>query len=101
MLVESTCWHPVPQIDYIANMKVFHFTVQVHDAPPDLDLISDDIYEAGCDDALLHMTGEEVFLSFHREAESLDSAIESAIRDIQTAGFQKCAVIEIEEDPAD
>ena len=82
-------------------MRTFHFTIRLHDAPPDLDLIADDLFEAGCDDTHLHMTGEEVFLSFHRQAESLDSAIESAIRDIQTAGFQKCAVIEIEEDPAD
>lgn len=55
------------------------------------DAISDEIenaiYEAGCDDAMLGIQGGSPFLSFDREADSLDEALHSAIKDAEKAGL--------------
>jgi len=81
-------------------MKTFAFTVAVHDAPPDLLAIQDVLYESGCDDALLRMTGEEVFLDFDRESTNIEHAIQSALRNIHTAGFLQTTVVSIDSDVA-
>ena len=44
------------------------------------------ILEAGCDDALLAQTGGAVFLDFDRAADSLESAVVSAVRDLTHCG---------------
>ena len=48
---------------------------------------ADALYEAGCDDATFGSSGGVAFGDFDREAESLEAAIRSAIRDVQSAGF--------------
>ncbi|MEN6451249.1 MAG: hypothetical protein ABFC96_12220 [Thermoguttaceae bacterium] len=55
------------------------------------------LYEAGCDDGTLGVLNGVPFVSFHRDANSLESAIRSAVADVQKAG---CTVkrAEIEED---
>ncbi|QDT63365.1 helix-turn-helix transcriptional regulator [Calycomorphotria hydatis] len=54
------------------------------------DELVDQLYEAGCDDALVGAIDDHVYLDFDREAPSIGEAISSAIRDIRSAG---CSVI--------
>lgn len=50
--------------------------------------VADELFEAGCDDGTPG-TCEGVFsIDFHREAESLEQAIRSAIGNVKTAGYQ-------------
>ncbi len=50
--------------------------------------IADSLFGAGCDDGTPG-TCEGVFsIDFHREAESLEAAIRSAIGNVRTAGYQ-------------
>ena len=66
-----------------------------------LDVIDDDLaealYEAGCDDGSPFSSGGVAGVGFSREADCLESAIRSAVADVQKAG---CTVqrIEIESD---
>jgi len=46
------------------------------------------LYEAGCDDGGVGRSHRVSFIDFDRESGSLTDAIESAIRDVQKAGFQ-------------
>ena len=50
--------------------------------------IADELFEAGCDDGTPG-TCEGVFsIDFHREAESLEQAIRSAIGNVKAAGYE-------------
>lgn len=42
------------------------------------------LFEAGCDDALLGIHAGSPYLSFDREADSLEEAINTAIKDVQS-----------------
>ncbi len=55
------------------------------------------LFEAGCDDGTLGVSNGEPFVLFHREASDLESAIRSAVADVQKAG---CVVdcVKIERD---
>jgi hypothetical protein len=55
------------------------------------------VYEAGCDDGTLGVSNGETFVLLHREAKDLESAIRSAVADVQKAG---CVVdcVKIERD---
>lgn len=67
-------------------MKKYSFTLILAGALQLTDEIADALFEAGCDDATPG-TCEGVFsIDFHREANSLEEAIRSAIADVQTAG---------------
>jgi phosphoribosylamine-glycine ligase len=44
------------------------------------------LYEAGCDDATLVTRGGRSLVVFDREADRLEEAIETASRDVQSAG---------------
>ena len=48
------------------------------------DEIENSLFEAGCDDAVLGIHAGSPYLSFDREADSLDDAIKSAIKDVQS-----------------
>jgi hypothetical protein len=49
---------------------------------------ADKLYEAGCDDGSIVSRGEVTMVQFDREASTLDEALASAIRDVESAGFQ-------------
>lgn len=52
----------------------------------DLEVCNEDrLFEAGCNDALVCSTNDNIYLEFMREAETLDFAIHSAIQDIERA----------------
>ncbi len=48
---------------------------------------ADKLYQAGCDDGSILSRGEVTLVQFDREAATLDEALVSAIRDVESAGF--------------
>jgi hypothetical protein len=69
------------------------FTLQIAGVDPKRPDYEDALYEAGCDDALIAVVDDEVFLDFDREANTLDEAIRSAKRDVQRAGAMVIRVL--------
>ncbi|ENU18854.1 hypothetical protein F994_02667 [Acinetobacter bohemicus ANC 3994] len=65
----------------------FEFTVYIKDLKASDKCIEDRIFEAGCDDALLCSINNDLYLEFARKAQSLDLAIQNALRNIETAGL--------------
>jgi hypothetical protein len=59
--------------------------------------LADRLFESGCDDGSPGSSCGVVSINFHREAECLESAIRSAVADVQKAG---CVVerVQIEHD---
>ena len=59
--------------------------------------LADRLFDAGCDDSTPGTFCGTPYISFHREANSLESAIRSAVADVQKAG---CVVerVQIEHD---
>lgn len=51
------------------------------------DELADRLYEAGCDDGSPGMSCGVISVDFHRQADSLESAIRSAIADVSAAGL--------------
>jgi hypothetical protein len=68
-------------------MRVFTFTLWLADDERDIDDWSHAVFEAGGDDSSCGQQRGERFAVFHREAASLEEAIRSAHRTIQTAGM--------------
>ncbi len=58
-----------------------------------LDEITGRLLAAGCDDGTIHSTGETLCVSFAREAESPEAAIQSATRAVEKAGFKVSQVV--------
>jgi hypothetical protein len=67
-------------------MKVYDFTVILTNGVELTEELADSLFEAGCDDGSPGSCEGIVSIDFHREAESLESAIRSAIADVQKAG---------------
>lgn len=64
--------------------ECYEFTVvldQVDDQTPGLE---DQLFEAGCDDALINFRGGTVYLDFCREATSFEEAVISAIQAVES-----------------
>ncbi len=49
--------------------------------------IAEELFEAGCDDGTPGTCNGIFSIDFHREADSLEAAIQSAIKNVQTAGY--------------
>jgi hypothetical protein len=50
--------------------------------------IADELFAAGCDDATPATCNGVFSLRFHRQAESLETAIRSAIANVKSAGYE-------------
>ena len=50
--------------------------------------IADRLFEAGCDDGTPGTCSGIFSIDFHREGQSLEMAIRSAIENVKTAGYQ-------------
>jgi len=60
--------------------------------------VTDSLYEAGFDDALVGMVNGVPYIDInHRESDSLEDTIRQAIRDVEKAGYR---VIRVESDTA-
>lgn len=61
--------------------------------------VGDKLFEAGCDDCTPWSEGPAVYLTFHREAETLGDAVGSAIKNVQQAGYGVSRVAIEPDDP--
>lgn len=68
-------------------MKQYHFRVVVSDTHENLDDLEDWLFNAGCDDALLCLSSGVAYLDFDREAQCLDSAVQSALESMSKVGL--------------
>jgi hypothetical protein len=67
-------------------MKTFDFEVVLTDGVEMTEELANRLFETGCDDGLPGMSCGIACISFSRQADSLESAIRSAIADVQRAG---------------
>ena len=65
-------------------MKCHHFTLIVDGPDLESNEVLDALFDAGCDDALVGRTDGIPYLDFDREAESTETAILSAIADVES-----------------
>jgi hypothetical protein len=73
------------------------FTVQVAGIDLKRDDYEDVLYGAGCDDALIAVVDNEIYLDFDREAPSFNEAVNSAKHDIERAGGHVVRVMQTPE----
>ncbi|ALR77508.1 helix-turn-helix transcriptional regulator [[Enterobacter] lignolyticus] len=66
-------------------MPTFHFMLTLSGVTTATPGLEDALYEAGCDDALVCFYGTAVYLEFDRRRESLETAVLSAIQDVESA----------------
>lgn len=66
-------------------MKIYDFELTLH-CPASLDQV--ELLFPACDDASFGSTDGVAYANFHREAESLEAAIRSAIDDVISVGLK-------------
>ena len=71
--------HPNPDLQ-----ECYAFTLRLSGFDELTEEIENCLFTAGCDDALLGIHAGSPYLSFDREADSLEEAIHSAIKDVQS-----------------
>jgi hypothetical protein len=74
-------------------MRIYDFTLVLSSGIELTEDLSEALFVAGCDDGSPGSCGGIVTIDFHREADSLEAAIRSAIADVQKAG---CTVAKAE-----
>jgi hypothetical protein len=67
-------------------MTTFEFTIIASGLDHEADNFEDRFFEAGCDDATIAVARGAIILQFAREADTLDSAIQSAISAVKATG---------------
>jgi hypothetical protein len=75
---------------------LYDFTVVLCRGTELTEELADALFAAGCDDGSPGSREGVVSVDFHREADSLEAAIRSAITDVQKAG---CTVARLEMEP--
>ena len=78
-------------------MTKYEFTLILKGTPELTEEMADALYEAGCDDGTPSTCNGVCSIDFHREAESLEAAIRSAIAHVKSAGYE-VERVEIEAD---
>ncbi len=68
-------------------MKNYEFTLVLADDPELTEEMVDRLFEAGCDDSTPSICNGIQEVAFSRESDSLESAIQSAINDVQSTGL--------------
>jgi hypothetical protein len=76
-------------------MIEYEFTLILAGSPELTDDLCDELFAAGCNDATPSSSRGVTRMIFHREADSLESAIRSAVANVQAAG---CRVERLEID---
>ena len=69
-------------------MKKYEFTLILKGSPELTEEIADELFEAGCDDGTPGTCNGVFSIDFHREGESLEAAIQSAIQKVQATGHE-------------
>lgn len=65
----------------------YEFTLILKGASEHTENLEDKLYKAGCDDALINFRNGMVYLDFEREAHSLEQAVLSSIKNVESASF--------------
>ncbi len=68
--------------------KTYQFTLVLKNVNENTHDLEDSFFEAGCDDALINFKNGAVYLEFDREASSLEEAVISAIKDVQSSSIE-------------
>ncbi|MFW5692935.1 MAG: hypothetical protein ACOCWL_01845 [Thermoguttaceae bacterium] len=76
-------------------MQIYDFTLVLSPETELTEELGNALFEVGCDDGSPGACEGIVSIDFHRETESLEKAIRSAIADVQKAG---CTVARVEID---
>ncbi|MGH7199861.1 MAG: hypothetical protein ACREJB_04605 [Planctomycetaceae bacterium] len=69
-------------------MANYEFTLILKDLPAMTEEASNALFEAGCDDGTPGSSQGVSRIAFDREAQHLEAAIRSAVRDVRRAGFE-------------
>ncbi len=64
------------------------FTVTLKGVTRITDDLENRLFEAGCDDGLLHSCGKKVMLDFARDAKTVVEAVRSVKEDVAKAGYE-------------
>lgn len=67
--------------------KFYQFTLVLDGVDEKTSNLEDALFEAGCDDALINYKNGTVYLDFDRDDKSLEHAIISAIRSVESCGI--------------
>lgn len=67
----------------MSEQKVFQFTLVLDGVDDKTNDLEDILFQSACDDALINFRNGTVYLDFDREATNLDSAVISAIKQIE------------------
>ena len=67
-------------------MKKYEFSLILKGSPELTEEIANELFEAGCDDGTPGTCNSVFSIDFHREADSLEAAINSAIENVRAAG---------------
>jgi len=70
------------------NKKLYQFTLVLKNVDEDTSGLEDSLYEASCDDALINFRSGTVYLDFDRKAVSLEDAVVSAIKDVESSSVK-------------
>jgi len=68
--------------------KVYQFTLILKNVDESTSGLEDSLYEAGCDDALINFRNGTVYLDFDRTATSLENAVLSAIKNVESSSVK-------------
>ncbi|MBI3823950.1 MAG: hypothetical protein HY289_14875 [Planctomycetes bacterium] len=69
-------------------MTKYEFTLILKGARELTEEIADALYEAGCDDGTPGTCNGVFSIDFHRQADSLEAALHSAIGQVKSAGYE-------------
>lgn len=68
-----------------SEKKIYQFTLVLKRVDEKTENLEDSLYEAGCDDALINFRNGTVYLDFDRQATSLEEAVLSAIKNVESS----------------
>jgi len=68
-------------------MELFNFSLVLSGVDINTPDLENKLFESGCDDALICFHGASVYVEFDRYSTDLKTAIESAIMNVNSAGF--------------
>lgn len=79
-------------------MQNYYFTAILRDSPELTEDLAERLFAAGCDDGTPGVCAGQTVVDFHRNAESLEEAIRSAVASVAAAG---CTVERVQMEVAD
>ncbi len=75
-----------------ASQKIYQFTLVLNHVDEHTPNLEDSLYESGCDDALINFRNGTVYLDFDRKAVSLEEAVLSAIKNVESSSVKPIVV---------